>query len=473
MEFRQLVEAIRSREIEVAGVCHDSRQVKPGYVFVCKKGERVDGHNFAGQALVAGASYIIGERPLLYENYIQVDDSQHALADLAYAFYGDHSQELKQIGVTGTNGKSTTCHLIASLLNHGGFPTATVGTLGVFFPETKLVEKTINTTPDALELARTMAMLREQGARAVAVEISSIALDQDRALGMSFGGAIFTNLTQDHLDYHKTFEAYFQAKRRLFTLPHEVGIINIDDPYGARLAAEFPEAITISTMRPATIRATDITVSHEGFKFVLDVKGEQAQIATPLAGMHNLYNLLSAFGAIIAVEEDPLEYIKGVPSLTLPRGRWEIIGYEPTVIVDYAHTPDGMEQVLSHAKRIARGRVITLFGCTGNRDREKRPLMGEIASRYSEYVVLTNDNPEDEDPEQIARETLRGINKPYLLQLDREKAIEAAINLARPSDVVLVLGKGHEDTIVIGKTAIPFSDAAVARRYWERRVGKA
>ncbi len=473
LEFNRLIEDIKTGAIKVQGIYHDSRQVRPGCVFVCKVGERVDGHNFAAQVLANGAAWIVGERDLPYANYIQVESSNQALADLAYAFYGDYSKQLRQLGITGTNGKSTTCHLIASLLNHGGVPTATIGTLGVFFPEDQKLEETVNTTPDALEMARILANLHQQNAKVVGVEISSISLEQDRARGMDFAGVIFTNLTQDHLDYHKTFEAYFQAKRKLFLMPHKQAVINIDDPYGARLADEFEGALTISTMRRARIQARNIMINHDGFSFELDIDGRTAQVTTPLAGLHNLYNLLSALGGIICIGQDPFHFLRGIPHLTLPKGRWEVVGTAPTVIVDYAHTPDGMEQVLQHARRIAKGQVITLFGCTGNRDREKRPLMGEIASRYSEYVILSNDNPEDEDPEVIARETLRGIYKPHLVQLDREKAIEAAIGMAGPEDVVLVLGKGHEDTLKIGKTSIPFSDAAIAKRYWERRRSRA
>lgn len=343
----------------------------------------------------------------------------------------------------------------------------------MFFPEEQQLEKTINTTPDALEIARLLAKLQSAGAQVAAVEVSSIALDQDRTRGMDFCGVVFTNLTQDHLDYHKTFEAYFQAKRRLLTLPHHLRVINIDDPYGARLAQEFPGSLTISTMQPARIQALDISVKAAGFNFTLEIDGRQAALETPLPGMHNLYNLLATLGGIQSIGEDPMLYLEGVPHLTLPKGRWEVIGHAPTVIVDYAHTPDGMEQVLQHAQRIAKGQVITVFGCTGNRDRGKRPLMGRIASQHSGYIVLTNDNPEDEDPEVIASETVPGINKPHLVELDREKAIATAIAMARPDDLVLILGKGHEENMVIGKTLIPFSDTAVARRYWELRHGRA
>jgi UDP-N-acetylmuramoyl-L-alanyl-D-glutamate--2,6-diaminopimelate ligase len=473
VEFDQLLQGIRSGELQVTGIYHDSRKVQPGGVFVCKRGERVDGHLFIPQAKEAGAAYIVGELDLPDDDYVLVPDGRAALADLAYAFYGQRGQDLKLVGVTGTNGKSTTCHLVASLLNWGGLPAATIGTLGVFFPEDCQLENTINTTPDALEMARLLAKLQAAGARAAAVEISSIALEQDRARGMDFAGVVFTNLTQDHLDYHGSFEKYFQAKRRLFTLPHRWRVINIDDPYGARLANEFPGSLTVSAMQAASIQAAQVTVKDAGFSFRLTMDGRQAQVDTPLPGMHNLYNLLSAFGSIKSVGLDPFDYLEAAPYLTLPKGRWEVIGHAPTVIVDYAHTPDGMEQVLQHARRIAKGQVITVFGCTGNRDRGKRPLMGEIASRYSEYVVLSNDNPEDEDPAAIAAETVIGIHKPHLVELDREKAIAAAVNMAGPDDLVLILGKGHEEGMKIGRKLIPFSDAAVARRYWELRHGRA
>lgn len=473
MDFQELVRQIASGDLSVTGIYHDSRKVQPGGVFVCIRGGQADGHRFIANARAAGAAFIVGEDDLPLPNYLRVASGREAVADLAYAFYGDHSQQLRQIGITGTNGKSTACHLIASLLNRGGVPTATIGTLGVFFPEDRQLEPTLNTTPDALEMARLLNRLQQAGAAVAAVEVSSIALDQQRTRGMHFSGSIFTNLTQDHLDYHRTFEQYFQAKRRLFTQAAGRRILNIDDPYGARLAAEFPDALTISTMRPARIQALDVASQGAGFGFTLDIAGRRARVITPLPGLHNLYNLLSALGGIASVDRDPFDFLGGVPYLTLPKGRWEVVGQSPTVIVDYAHTPDGMEQVLQHARRIAKGQVITLFGCTGNRDRAKRPLMGQIASRYSEYVVLSNDNPEDEDPAAIAAETLPGISKPHLVELDREKAIAAAIGMAGPDDLVLVLGKGHEDCIKIGKTVIPFSDAAIARYYWERRHSQA
>ncbi len=469
MNFGELLQGISAKSLPVTGIEHDSRRVRPGVVFVCISGRRFDGHSFAEQAVVAGASFVVGERYLSLPNYVQVENSRRALAELAYAYYGDHSQRLQPIGITGTNGKSTTCHLIASLLNQGGVPTATIGTLGVFFPEDRRIETTVNTTPDAVELARIFSRLQEQGAQRVALEVSSQATDQERVWGINFAGIIFTNLTQDHLDYHKTFEAYFEAKRRLFLLPHRQTVINIDDPYGQRLAAEFPGGYTISLRQPARIQAHKVDVTEEGMSFVLHIDGRTEPVAMPLHGIYNLYNLLSALGGIACLDLDPFDFLEGVSNLTLPKGRWEVVGQSPTVIVDYAHTPDSMEQVLSHARRIARGRVITLFGCTGNRDREKRPLMGEVASRHSEFVILSNDNPEGEDPEAIAKEALVGISKPHLVELDREKAIAAAIEMANPDDVVLILGKGHEETIDFGQHSLPFSDVAVARRYWEQK----
>lgn len=476
MIFSELVQAIATGSLAVTGIYHDSRRVQPGSVFVAIPGNQIDGHEYIHQAIVAGAAYVVGERAISLSNYVQVTDSRAALADLAYAYYGQ-SRQLAQIGITGTNGKSTTCHLLASLLNAGQVPTATIGTLGVFFPENRWREKTLNTTPDALEMARLLAQLQQQGARVAAVEISSIALEQQRHRGMNFTGVIFTNLTQDHLDYHKDFESYFQAKRRLFLEPHGQAVINIDDPYGVRLVQEFPDSITVS-LQPgvaARIGAQQVTTTEGGLRFLLQIDDRAQQVQIPLFGRYNLYNFLSALGGIMCLGLDPFAFLGGVGRLTLPKGRWEVVGRDPTVIVDYAHTPDGMEQVLSQARHMAKGKVITVFGCTGNRDREKRPIMGEIASRYSEYVVLSNDNPEGEDPESIAQETLRGIYKPHMVELDREKAIQAAITMAEPEDIVLVLGKGHEETMDFGDKTIPFSDTAVAKRYWKeqrRRQGK-
>jgi len=469
MNFAELVAGIASGQITVTGIEHDSRRLRPGVVFVCIKGERFDGHDFADQAVAAHAAFIVGERSLPYPNYVQVANSRQALADLAYAFYGDNSQFLQAIGVTGTNGKSTTCHLLASLLNRAGVPTGIIGTLGVFLPQNYLLEETHNTTPDAVEMARILAKLRQQGAQVVTMEMSSMALQQERARNLKFAGVIFTNLTHEHLDYHKTMEAYFQAKRRLFQLPHRQAVINIDDPYGRRLAAEHPDALTVSLSRPARIQATEVDIRAEGLSFLLDIDGRKQHLTAPLYGEYNLYNLLFALGGIACLDLDPFAFLEGVPYLTLPEGRWTIIGHSPTVIVDYAHTPDGFEQVLSLAKRIAKGKIITVFGCNGNRDREKRPIMGEVVSRYSDFVVLTSDNPAWEDPEAITAETLPGIHIPYLIEHDREKAIATALERAEAQDLVMILGRGHEIPFNCGQYSFPFYDPDVARCYWEKR----
>lgn len=469
MNFAELVAGIAAGQITVSGIEHDSRRLRPGVVFVCIVGQKFDGHLFVEQAVAAGAAYIVGERDLKLPNYAQVPDSRQALADLAYAYHGEHSQFLQQIGITGTNGKSTTCHLLATLLNKAGIATGIIGTLGMFLPEDHLLEETHNTTPDAVQMARLLAKLRQQGAQVVTMEMSSMALAQERARNLNFAGIIFTNLTQDHLDYHKTMEAYFQAKKRLFQLPHRQAVINIDDPYGRRLAAEYPDSLTVSLTRPARIRASEVEIRADGLSFLLDIDGRKQQVAAPLYGEHNLYNLLFALGGIACLDLDPFAFLAGVPYLTLPEGRWTIIGHSPTVIVDYAHSPDSFEQVLKLARKISAGRVITVFGCNGNRDREKRPIMADIVSRYSDYVLLTSDNPAFEAPEAIAAETLPGIHAPHLVELDRERAIAAALEQAGADDVVMVLGRGHEVPFLCGDYSYPFYDPEVAQRYWERR----
>lgn len=469
MNFAELVAGIASGQITVSGIEHDSRRLRPGVVFVCVVGQRFDGHLFAEQALAAGAAFVVGERSLAYPNYVQVANGRQALADLAYAYYGDHSQTLQQIGITGTNGKSTTCHLLASLLNRASIATGIIGTLGVFLPQDHLLEETHNTTPDAVVMARLLAKLKQQGAKVVTMEMSSMALDQERARNLNFAGVIFTNLTQDHLDYHKTMEAYFQAKKRLFQLPHQQAVINIDDPYGRRLAAEHPNCLTVSLTRPARIRASEVEIRADGLSFLLEIDGRKERLSAPLYGEYNLYNLLFALGGIACLNLDPFAFLDGIPHLTLPEGRWTVIGHSPTVIVDYAHTPDGFEQVLKLARKIAKGKVITIFGCNGNRDREKRPIMADVVSRYSDFIVLTSDNPAWEAPEAIAAETLPGIHAPHLVELDREKAIAAALEQAGADDLVLVLGRGHEVPFNCGEYSYPFYDPEVAQRYWEKR----
>lgn len=469
MDFAALVDGIVNGQIKVSGIEHDSRRLRPGVVFVCIVGQHFDGHLFADQAIAAGAAYLVGEKNLPYTNYVQVPQSRMALADLAYAYYGNHSQFLKQIGITGTNGKSTTCHLLASLLNRNRVATGIIGTLGVFFPETQLLEEAHNTTPDAVVMARLLARLRQQGAQVVTMEMSSMALQQERARNLDFAGIIFTNLTQDHLDYHQTMESYFQAKRKLFSLPHQQAVINIDDPYGRRLAAEHPDSLTVSLTRPARISSSEVDIRTDGLSCLLDIDGRQERLTAPLYGEHNLYNLLFALGGIMCLDLDPFDFLSGIPHLTLPEGRWTVVGQSPAVIVDYAHSPDSFDQVLKLGRKITRGKLITVFGCNGNRDREKRPLMGEIASRYSDYIILTSDNPAWESAENITAETLPGIHVSHLIELDREKAIAAAVEYATADDLVLILGRGHEIPFNCGEYSFPFYDPEVAKRYWEKR----
>lgn len=469
MNFAELRQAIASGSLSPSGIEHDSRLVKPGSIFVCIAGRHFDGHDFIKQVFAAGASFVVGEQPLSYENYIRVPNSRQALADLAYAYYGDYSQSLRQIGVTGTNGKSTICHLLSILLNKADVPTGIIGTLGVFSPENELLEEMHSTTPDAVGMARRLALLHQVGAQVVAMEISSMALDQQRANNLNFAGIVFSNLTQDHLDYHITMENYYQAKRQLFLLPHGQAVINIDDPYGRRLVAEFPNSLTVSLKGPATITASEIVIGASGLSFCLDIGGRSTLIEAPLAGEFNLYNLLLSFGAILCLGLDPFMFLDGVAHLTLPEGRWQIIGHSPTVIVDFAHSPDSFLQVLQLARQLTQGSILTVFGCNGERDREKRPIMGDIASRYSECLFLSSDNPAGESEEAIMEEILQGVHAPHQVIFDREKAIAAAIAQAKKDDIVLILGRGHEVPFNCGEYSFPFYDPDVARRYWQMR----
>lgn len=469
MVFTQLMQALADGSIAATGLAHDSRLVTPGSIFVCLRGHKFDGHNFAEEAAAAGAAFIVGEDDLALSNYVRVADSRQALADLAYAFYGHPNRALRLVGVTGTNGKSTTCHLLASLLNKKHIPTGLVGTLGIFLPQDKRLEEIAYTTPDPVQMARLLARLRQEGARVVAMELSSMALDQRRSLNLDFEAVVFTNLTQDHLDYHQTMENYFQAKRQLLQLPYQRAVINIDDPYGSRLAQEAAHCITVSLEREALIQADRVQIAAEGISFLLKIKGREQPFSVPLHGRHNLYNLLTALGAAMALGQDPFSLLSDPSHLTLPEGRWTIIGHKPTVIVDYAHSPDSIEQVLKLARHIARGRIITLFGCNGDRDREKRPIMGAIVSKYSDFTVLSSDNPATEAPQAIANHVLRGIRGPHLVELDREKAIAAAVGMASGDDLVLILGRGHEVAFNCGAYSFPFYDPDKALHYWRLR----
>jgi UDP-N-acetylmuramoyl-L-alanyl-D-glutamate--2,6-diaminopimelate ligase len=459
---------------EITGLAYDTRMVGPGTLFFCVPGFTRDGHDFASEAIAGGAVALVVQRPLnLNVPEIQVPSVRAAMAPAAAAFYGDPTARLQTIGVTGTNGKTTTAFLVGALLEAYGRQTGLLGTVKSVIGGTEHpVERT---TPEAIDLQRTFREMLDAGDEACSMEVSSHALELHRADAIHFAAAIFTNLTQDHLDFHETMEAYFAAKRRLF----ESGrarhcVVNVDDPYGARLAAELPGAATYAVDRDATYRATDLRTDLTGSRFTVHGPDGAIALSSPLPGRFNVYNVLGALAAVRALGV-PLEVAaRAIETAGHVPGRFEPVdaGQDFAVLVDYAHTPDSLENVLRAARGLTDGRVHVVFGCGGDRDRGKRPMMGEIARRLADRVIVTSDNPRSEDPEAIIEEILVGSGADVEHDADRRSAIAAAIASADPGDVVVIAGKGHEQGQEFeGGRKLPFDDVTVARDALEALQG--
>jgi UDP-N-acetylmuramoyl-L-alanyl-D-glutamate--2,6-diaminopimelate ligase len=471
-----------SLDREITGLTDDSRRVSSGGLFVAVKGVQSDGHRFLAQAVAAGAGAIVVETGRVSGEMlasigvpvIQVGDSRRALGFLASRFQGDPSRRLMMIGVTGTNGKTTTTYLCKAILEAAGVRAGLIGTVAYLFGEERVAAT--HTTPGPLELQGLLRRMVDAGMQAVVMEVSSHALALDRTAGCQFGTAVFTNLTQDHLDFHADMEDYFLAKLRLFTaLDSDArAVVNGDDPYGARVVeATRAKVWTYAIDRPADLRAEDVQISLSGVRFTARTPAGSVALRSPLVGRHNVHNILAAVGVGLALGV-PLEAsVSGVAALETVPGRFEQVdaGQPFTVVVDYAHTEDALYRLLTTAQTVRTGRIITVFGCGGDRDRSKRPKMGRVAARYSDVVVVTSDNPRTEDPDAIIREILPGVEAGlretghgrYLVHADRRAAIAEAVRLARPGDLVLIAGKGHEDYQIIGREKHPFDDRVVAR----------
>ncbi|MDR1604955.1 MAG: UDP-N-acetylmuramoyl-L-alanyl-D-glutamate--2,6-diaminopimelate ligase [Gracilibacteraceae bacterium] len=462
--------AVLTGEAPVSGLEANSRLTGPGDLFVCIPGFHVDGHDFAAAALARGAAALLVSHPLaLAAPQLIVPDVRAAVGPLAAAFYDEPCRRLRLTGVTGTNGKTTVTHLMAEAVRAAGRPAGLIGTLGARCGGR--IVPTEHTTPEAVVLQALLAWMAEEGAREVIMEASSQALDLRRVDGCVFAAAVFTNLTQDHLDYHGDMERYLEAKARLFTAltaPDAFALLNADSEAGRRLAALTPcRRVTYGLENPAAdYAAGQIRQEAGGVRFVVR-RGEEAEelfCATP--GRFSVYNALTvwAWGRESGYEPEALRraLAAGVP------GRFETIraGQDFRVIVDYAHTPDGLDNVLAAAREITTGRLITVFGCGGCRDRGKRPLMGAAAARHSDYIIITSDNPRTEDPEAIISDIepgVRGKKVYWEIIPDRRGAIRRAVALAATGDTVVVAGKGHEDYQIIGEEKFPFDDREEVR----------
>ncbi len=472
-----------THEVEIQGIAYDSRKVRKGDMFVAISGIDVDGHRYIESAIHNGAKAVVVEDDAaLPDSYfmhagvikIVVQNSRAALARLSANYFNHPAEHLAMVGITGTNGKTTTSMLVKSILESAGQQTGLVGTIEYSignkrFPAT-------HTTPESLELSELLSRMVQQGCTSAVMEVSSHALHQHRVDGIPFRTAVFTNLTQDHLDYHKTMEEYFDAKAILFRQlsPASTAVVNLDDPFGTRFVSETrARAMTYAIGCDADVKAEIVSLSVQGTEIEILHRGERTMVESPLIGRFNVSNILAAFCVGLTFDISKPAIAQALHNVGHVAGRFEpILGRQGwTAIIDYAHTPDALQKTLFAIADIfekASGRkIITVFGCGGNRDRTKRPTMGQIASELSDLTIITSDNPRKEDPVEIIREVEAGVlpHRSVLTEVDRGRAITMALDLAHAGDVVLIAGKGHEDYQIIGDKKIHFSDREIVESY--------
>ena len=486
-------------DIIVKGITHDSRNVSPNTLFVAVRGFTVDGHTFIPDAIRRGAVCVVLEDPAWISPdssvcFIQVADTREALAVLAANFYGNPSRQLTLVGITGTNGKTTLTYLLESILNKAGNAPGVIGTINYRYGDKILEAKT--TTPDPLVLQRFLNEMVASGVKTAVMEVSSHALALHRVNGCHFDLAVWTNLSQDHLDFHATMEDYYRAKQSLFTRhlarsekPDKQAIINLDDPYGRRLLDEtrFLPHITYGTTDEADIHPVTTRLSAAGIEMEVRTSQGLIPLTSRLIGHHNRMNLLAAVAVALAMKIPPQTIVDGLRDVTVP-GRLQPVenSLGITVLVDYAHTPDALKNALQSIRPLTKGRVITVFGCGGDRDKGKRPRMGAIAEAFSDGIIITDDNPRTERPLDIIDAIKRGITSispvtqeaflqgkgGFVILPDRKEAIRLAVRAAAPGDMVLIAGKGHEPYQIIGTKKVPFSDVLVAREALSEREGR-
>jgi len=476
-------------------VAYDSRAVTPGAVFVALSGAHREGVAYAAQAIERGAIAIIADRPGEADPgvpWIIAGQARVALAACAAAFYQHPSDQLLLVGVTGTNGKTTSTYLLEGVFDACGWTSGRIGTTGYRVGSHE--RASARTTPEASDLQALLREMVDAGCHACAMEVSSHALDLERVTFTRFGAAIFTNLTRDHLDYHGDMEAYFTAKRRLFEIlpPEAPAAINVDDPRADRLVACVRRPVTYALARDADVWPTSLNLTLDGIDAQLRTPAGPMRLRSRLPGRPNAYNALGVVAACVGLEVPLASIASGLADVAAVPGRFELVSRaqdDVRVIVDYAHTDDALRNLLETARALAPQRIVTVFGCGGDRDRSKRPLMGAVAARLSDLVILTSDNPRSEDPAAIIDDIKRGLvqperptkhagqavaavqSTPWLAIVDREEAITRAIVDATPGDLILIAGKGHEATQTIGDRVLPFEDAAVARAALRRRQG--
>lgn len=464
--------------LDVANLEYDSRKVTDGTLFFAFSGAKSDGRRFANQAMERGAVAVASDLEPAAEftgPWIRVEHGRRALGLACRNLFGSQEETIDLTGVTGTNGKTTTTYLIDAVMRRAGRTTAVLGTIGNWVAGE--FSEAVNTTPESLDLYRLFARLRAAGGTHVSMEVSSHASELGRVYGLSFHTMVFTNLTQDHLDFHRTMEAYFEAKQKLFHaqggLAPAWAVINADDSYGTQIrAAPETNILTYGKGPGACVRAEDVETGFDGLKFRLAHKGKSAQLRSPLVGEVNVYNILAACAVGVSYGLDVEMIANAIADCRAVPGRFERVdeGQPFLVVVDYAHTPDALRNAIAVARTLKPKRVITLFGCGGDRDRAKRPLMGMAAAELSDYVVLTSDNPRSEDPLDIINDAMVGLGRfdtPHQAETDRAKAIRIAIQEAGPGDLVLIAGKGHETYQIFSDRTIHFDDREMARSILE------
>ena len=477
----QIVYHFGEPSMEIAHLACHTRNVRPGTLFIALRGAKDDGNRFVAQAVEGGAVAIISEEPkpptlASGAAWVQVQEARKALATSAANFHRHPAEALQLIAITGTNGKTTVAHLVDSIIKAAGGKSGLFGTIAYHTPLASYPAP--NTTPESLDLQGFLAEIRDAGGKYAVLEASSHALAMDRLWGCRFQAAVFTNLTRDHLDFHKSFAGYFAAKRRLFegtgAGKPEWGVLNTDDPYSAQLAGLAGKTLTYGLEGAPDVTTRKFQLSPERLSFVAQTPAGKLEIQSALVGKMNVYNILAAIAAAVALGLPTDAMRTGIAGLKSVAGRFQRVdlGQPFLVVVDYAHTDDALEKLMLTAREVnPKGRIITMFGCGGDRDRTKRPLMGEVAGRMSDLVVVTSDNPRGEDPLKIISDIVVGLQKAqgkYVIEPDREKAIALALDEARAGDAVLLAGKGHETTQVFRERTVNWSDAEKAHQALHR-----
>lgn len=477
MTLSELLKDVNIKKIDgggsmkISGIACDSRKVKPGNVFVCITGYETDGHKYAKSAVENGAVAVVAEHdlPTVDVPCVIVDNTRKAMSEMAATFYDYPYKKFKLIGITGTNGKTTTTYLIKSILEHLGKKVGLIGSNQNMIGD--MIMETSRTTPDSLELMQLFDMIASHNVDYVVMEVSSHALALDRVTACTFDVGAFTNITQDHLDFHKTMEEYLAAKSILFNICN-TGVVNKDDARSEYLIenARCRNMITYGINQDCDLKASNIILNEDGVKFDINYGGMEEHVDLPIPGEFSVYNALTAIGCCMA-ENIPLDLaVDGLHSAKGVKGRIEIVrtpGTNYTVIIDYAHTPDGLLNVINAIRGFAKGRIVTLFGCGGDRDASKRPIMGKIAGELSDFCIVTSDNPRTEDPEKIIKQVVEGVKQTdcdYEVITNRFSAIEYALDHAKKNDIILLAGKGHETYQVLGKDTIKFDEREIVQK---------